>query len=261
LRQRPREYEFRQEQQSGISRHKVSLELTRLWELSSNGDEFRERLEQAGYVLARGDKRPHVIVDKAGNVHSLARRIDGETAQTIRRKLQDLDPGDLPSVAAVRGLLQSSMRSGALQQEFRAAGRQVVRRKSRIPSGDHALSMIYRRNAIAVLQTQRPYSEASIRREPTGDWIRPAPTYRARRAALLADYARKIAQVLRHTHPDEREVAIEALQAERDAALEALSADQPIRRTKRRTRKSPPSRPSIGPNGKLRKQASRTRRQ
>lgn len=261
---RPQEYEYRQEERSGISRHDVSLQLTQLWKISGNGAVFHERLEEAGYILARGDRRAYVVIDRAGNLHSLARRLDGETATTIRRKLQDIEPGDLPSVAAARERFGTSpLRPPPLSQAFLAAKQQVVRRAGRVtpmPRGDQFASTVYRGNAAAMSQPQRSYPEPSIRRETAGDWVRPIPTYRAKRAALLADYANKIAQVRRHAHPDARDAAIEALLAERDAALEALKVAQPIRSSRRGKRKTSPRQPLTGPNGKVTKQTNRTGR-
>jgi hypothetical protein len=41
-------------------------------------------LAEHGYMLARGDRRDFVIVDREGGIHSLARRIDGMKAAELR---------------------------------------------------------------------------------------------------------------------------------------------------------------------------------
>jgi hypothetical protein len=50
---------------------------------------------------------------------------------------------------------------------------------------------------------------------------------RARRAALIADYANKIAQPLRNLAPEEVEAALDGLRSERDAVLASLRLLKP----------------------------------
>ena len=52
-----------------------------------------------GYVLANGDKRVFVVVDIAGDIHSLNRQITSAKAKDIREKIADIDPANLPNVA------------------------------------------------------------------------------------------------------------------------------------------------------------------
>ena len=53
-------------------------------------------------MLARGDKRDFVVVDRAGETHSLSRRIEGAKAKDIRDRLADLDPASVPTVDQAR---------------------------------------------------------------------------------------------------------------------------------------------------------------
>ena len=52
--------------QSGLDPHAVANELKALREHSDNGQSFRAAIEAAGYVLARGDRRDFVVVDRTG---------------------------------------------------------------------------------------------------------------------------------------------------------------------------------------------------
>jgi hypothetical protein len=61
-------------------------------------------LEQAGYRLARGDKRDFVVIDPAGEVHSLARRIEGSKAADIRARMAEVSRDTVPTVEEARGL-------------------------------------------------------------------------------------------------------------------------------------------------------------
>ena len=76
----------------------MKSELTAIRQHCDNGTSFRAALEDSGaYVLARGDRRDYVIIDRFGDDHSLARRLDLRVAQ-LRRFMADLDPATVPSV-------------------------------------------------------------------------------------------------------------------------------------------------------------------
>jgi hypothetical protein len=62
-----------------------------------------QALEEAGYLLAHGEKRDYVILDAGGGVHSLARRA-GARASALRERLSAYEPQHLPSVAEARAL-------------------------------------------------------------------------------------------------------------------------------------------------------------
>lgn len=80
----------------------VVSEVTSLWRSTDNGRSFQAALQEKGYVLARGDRRDFVIVDRRGGIHSLARRIEGIRVAQLRARLQDLDVQALPSAKEAR---------------------------------------------------------------------------------------------------------------------------------------------------------------
>ena len=94
----PSRAELRQEERTGIKGKDVLAEVTQLFRLSDNADAFKAALEDKGYILAKGDKRDFVIVDRAGGIHSLARRIDGLKAAGLREFMSSLDPRHLQSL-------------------------------------------------------------------------------------------------------------------------------------------------------------------
>ncbi len=85
-------------QESGIDPKQVRAEVTALWQRSDSGAAFVAALEESGYTLCQGDKG-YCIIDQAGDVHSLARRIDGVKTAQIRERLSDISLAELPSVA------------------------------------------------------------------------------------------------------------------------------------------------------------------
>ncbi len=66
-----------QAEATGISPRERRAEITEAFRRSDSATAFRAALKEKGYVLARGDKRGFVVIDRFGKVHSLARQIDG----------------------------------------------------------------------------------------------------------------------------------------------------------------------------------------
>lgn len=85
------------EQRTGVLVADLVDVLKRRWQDSPNGHAFRMAVEAEGWCLASG-RRGIGLVDQAGTPHSLARRL-GLKAAEVRRKLRDLDPATLPTIA------------------------------------------------------------------------------------------------------------------------------------------------------------------
>jgi hypothetical protein len=84
--------------ESGIAPETVAADARQARERADSGTAFRHALEaSADYVLARGDRRAFVIIDRAGDDHSLGRRL-GMKAKDLSAYMADLDPASLPSV-------------------------------------------------------------------------------------------------------------------------------------------------------------------
>lgn len=104
-RKRPaHEYELRQERRSGRKWVEIATEVQALWAATGSGEEFKRALEEAGYSLVRGDRRGLVVLDQAGEAHSLARLVGLPTAG-VRRTIKDLELSGLPAVAEKRRML------------------------------------------------------------------------------------------------------------------------------------------------------------
>lgn len=104
-RRRPKNWETFRGHESGIAPEVVTREVTALWHQADSGRAFMASLSEHGYRLCRGDQRGYCLLDAAGDVHSLARRIEGVRTVDIRARLSDLSLDTLPGVAAVREAL------------------------------------------------------------------------------------------------------------------------------------------------------------
>lgn len=87
-----------QAERSGIKPADRRKDVSESYELADNVEAFRHALQERGYTLAQGDKRGFVVVDMAGEVHSLTRQVEGATAKQIQSKLDLKAVEDLPTV-------------------------------------------------------------------------------------------------------------------------------------------------------------------
>lgn len=99
--------EWQQRERGGLDHRERKAQVKGLYEASDTGPAFKAALEDAGYVLARGDRRDFVILDADAKVHSLGRQLPGVTAKDLRAFMVDVDPDTLPSVSAAREALRT----------------------------------------------------------------------------------------------------------------------------------------------------------
>ena len=92
--------------ESGITPEERRAAITDMWRRSDGADAFRAALSQKGYVLASGDRRSYVVVDRYGHVHSLARQIEGARTRDVKAKMAALPPDKLPGVEEARKLVR-----------------------------------------------------------------------------------------------------------------------------------------------------------
>jgi hypothetical protein len=123
----PSHDEHQQAARTGIKPKAAREQLTKLWNSTDNGQAFQQALADKGWILARGDRRDFVAVDRFGGVHSLSRRIEGAKAADVRARLADVDPKTLANVADARAVqlarLSDREREAQRHRELAAQGR------------------------------------------------------------------------------------------------------------------------------------------
>ena len=100
----PSRAEMQQAERSGLTPQQITEDVTALWRGTDSGKAFAAALADAGYVLARGDRRDFVIVDPKCGTHSLARRIEGVRVKDVRDRMVDVDTRELPNVAQAKAI-------------------------------------------------------------------------------------------------------------------------------------------------------------
>ena len=94
--------EWQQAERTGIDPRERKSYITSLFEQSDSGQAFMAALEEAGYTVARGDRRDFVLVDEQGEVHSLGRQIRGVKAAELRAFMADIDREALPTATQAK---------------------------------------------------------------------------------------------------------------------------------------------------------------
>jgi hypothetical protein len=96
-----RRWEAERGKRSGIDPLQVRKEVTAIYKASKTGNDFIAALDKAGYVLTRGRNNNYVLVDRAGDIHGLMRRIEGAKVKDLRQKFPDLKNIGMPSLDSV----------------------------------------------------------------------------------------------------------------------------------------------------------------
>lgn len=166
----PSRAELQQQERTGITGKKVKEEITAAFRASDGAEAFRSALEALGYLLARGDRRDFVVIDRKGGVHSLARRIDGMKAADLREFMSGIDPGSVPNIDQAREVIAERERRARDMKETHDQARTEARyahgddyvSQSRAALHDHQRRQ---RAAKEVTDTKKePMSEARRRR-------------------------------------------------------------------------------------------------
>lgn len=146
---------------SGITPEARRTAITTLYRNSDSAESFRVGLERAGYILAEGERRACVVVDRAGHVHALARQIDGVRSRELKARLAGLPPVNLPNVEQARA--QQAQHDKALAERLREkarargaksaadlAAKQDARRRKIIDGKRQALEVIQRAEKLSL---------------------------------------------------------------------------------------------------------------
>lgn len=120
-------YEHQQAERTGISANDLKAEVRTLFEASDTGPAFKAALEDAGFLLAQGDRRDFVVIDQHGSLVTLARVLPGKTAG-VREFLQDVDRDALPTATEARIAQRDRQRERAPAEPGPAVEDQAARR-------------------------------------------------------------------------------------------------------------------------------------
>jgi len=146
---------------SGITPDARRAAIAALYHSSDNAESFRAGLERAGYILAQGERRTYVVVDRAGHIHALARQIDGIKTRDVKARLEALPLAGLPTVDQARAQQAAHDKALAerLREQARARGaksaadlatKQEARRRRAIDAKRQALEIVHRAERLSL---------------------------------------------------------------------------------------------------------------
>jgi hypothetical protein len=142
--------EWQQAKRQGIDPRWLKATIQESWKTSDGRRAFERSLAEKGFFLAKGDKRGFVVVDHAGEVHSLPRALDLKT-KDVRARLGEGD--ELASVEATRKQIGERM-SPAIRQHIAESRAQFLQRSAKL--GHYKMEMTHlHREARAKLEARQ----------------------------------------------------------------------------------------------------------
>jgi hypothetical protein len=94
--------EQQQAQRLGVDKDAIRNTIRACWERSDCGRSFDDALASEGFILAQGTRRDYVVIDHAGGLHAVGKRILGVSAGEVRARLADLDRDQMPTIEQAR---------------------------------------------------------------------------------------------------------------------------------------------------------------
>lgn len=119
--------EKQQEERTGQSKEERQKTITEAWQKTTDGRSFVAALEERGFYLAQGTTRKgYVVVDRFGEIHGLARQIDGVRTKQLAARLTDFPLEKLPTPDKAKQYAEEQREKiFSLKQDFaKAADRQ-----------------------------------------------------------------------------------------------------------------------------------------
>lgn len=153
----PARNEFEQARRLGTDLKEIRETIRACWERSDSGRSFAAALDEKGYILARGDRRDFVVIDREGGDHALGKRIVGVAAAEIRARLADIDKRQLPGVDQAKTLQAERGRAALDRAPQKIAGEA---RATAAPEGVHEAEA---RPATSAPPEQKPAPAAPAR--------------------------------------------------------------------------------------------------
>lgn len=120
--------ERQQYERTGITKQERMRDVRAAWDQSDNAVTFVRALEERGYLLARGDGRDYVVVDRGGEIYSLTRQLAGIKPKDVKARLAEYPAERLPDAHTAQKFIRERLEreptkepAGPTPQERRAA--------------------------------------------------------------------------------------------------------------------------------------------
>jgi hypothetical protein len=91
-----------QDRRLGVNGNEVRDTIRACWDRSDCGRSFDGALADEALILVQGTRRDYLVMDHAGGLHALGKRILDVSATKVRDRLSDLDRASLPTIEQAR---------------------------------------------------------------------------------------------------------------------------------------------------------------
>jgi len=219
--------EWQQAKRAGLDPRWTKEAVQACWAQSDNRASFERSLEARGFLLAKGDRRGHVVIDHMGEVHALARVLDLKT-KDVRARLGDGE--GLKSVDDAKALLAERMRP-AIQRHIEESRNRFAKRSAALGAAKESMTRTHRaaregldQQLDAEWQQATKDRAARLPRGVRGLWHRITGKYQELRAQ-----GEREAQEQRRDQEAKRQALIDQQRAERaklQGSFKALRKEQ-----------------------------------
>ncbi|WP_223479032.1 relaxase/mobilization nuclease domain-containing protein [Oricola indica] len=151
--------EWQQAKRQDIDPRWLKQTLQECWASSDSKRAFVSSLQENGFLLARGDRRGHVVLDHQGEVWSLSRVLDIK-AKDVRARLGTGE--DLPDVQAAQRMIGERM-TPAIRRHVTEARKGFEDRASKLAEYKQEMTTLHRRARTALRDRQRTEWETETR--------------------------------------------------------------------------------------------------
>ncbi len=181
----PTRAEEEQSRRLGFDIHEIRNTIRQCWDRSDCGSSFQAALEEQGLILAQGDRRSFVVIDREGGMHALGKRILDVTATGIRQRLSDISRDDLPTVNMARaemiekGRQEEEKREEKKEEKPLGKDRSAIRLAYSLSSTPQEFERNLEEAGFRLARTSKEDAERSHRQAAfAGETGRVAPEYR-----------------------------------------------------------------------------------
>lgn len=219
--------EWQQAKRAGLDPRWTKEAVQACWAQSDNRASFERSLEARGFLLAKGDRRGHVVIDHMGEIHALARVLDLKTKDVRAR----LGSGEgLKSVDEAKAQLAERMRP-AIQRHIEEARHRFAKRSAALGVAKEAMTRAHRAAREGLDQQLDAEWRAGVKARSDqlpkgllGLWHRITGKYQALRAA-----GEREAREMQRQQAEKRQALIDQQREERaklQDSFKALRKDQ-----------------------------------
>ena len=153
--------EWQQAKRQGVDPRWLKKSIQDCWAASDDGRSFQHSMEEHGFLLAKGDRRVHVIVDHTGEVYSLPRML-GVKTKDVRVRLGEAD--QLRSVETARKEIGEKM-SPTIRRHIEASRERFRARSGKLGAYKEEMTRLHRKARTKLDDTQkREWDEETRRR-------------------------------------------------------------------------------------------------